>query len=61
MGSPLNLQPMLICPSNELNGSVRVRQPVIPRKDVRSDDGIKVPNVWCCTCADFQSGMEGGR
>ena len=51
---------MLIRPSDEVNWPVRVRQPVIPRKNVRSDEGIQVSNVWCYACADSQSGMESG-
>jgi len=61
MGGPLNLQPVLIRSSHELNCPVRIRQPVIPRKDVRSHEGIEVANVWCCTYVDSQSGMKGRR
>jgi hypothetical protein len=60
VGSSLNLQPMLVRSSGEMDWSVRVRQPVIPREDIRSHKGIEVSNVWCYTCADPQPGMEGG-
>ena len=61
MGGPLNLQPMLIRSRDELNWPVRVCQPVIPRKNVRSHEGIQMPNVWCYAYADSQSWVEEGN
>lgn len=46
VGSPLNLQPVLIRSCDELNWPVHIRQSVIPRKYVSSYEGIQMSNVW---------------
>ena len=48
VGSPLDLQPVFVCSCDELNWPTRVRQTVIPRKDVRNYEGIEVSNMWLC-------------
>ena len=52
---------MLIRSGDEVNWSVRVRQPVIAGENVRGHDGIKVSDVWCYMRADTQSGMGEGN
>lgn len=53
MGSPLNLQSVLVRSCDELNWPVWVGQPVIPRKNIRSYEGIQVPDVWFCNGRKF--------
>lgn len=48
VGSPLNLKPVLIRSRDELNWPGWVRQPVIPRENIRSYEGVQMTDVWDC-------------
>ena len=49
----MNLQSVLISSSDKLDWSARVRQPVIPCKDIRGHEGIEMSNVWRYAYVEF--------
>ena len=60
MGCSLNLQPMFIRSSDEMDWPVWVRQPVIPRKNICCYNSIEVSNMGCYVRADYWFETEEG-